>query len=179
MTAYGYCHCGCGEKTKVSPHTDRHNGWVGGEPRRFVNGHYARTRKLALAPPNPSGLCRCGCGEGTPIAAYTHSDRGWVEGEPISYIHGHNGRPEDDWEIDPGTGCWLWQRRTQAGGYGETTFEGRRNRLAHRVVYERLRGPVPEDHHLHHVCGTRVCVNPDHLVPLTPAEHAATHAAVA
>lgn len=36
---YGYCHCGCGTKTVVSPHTDRWHGWTRGVPRRFVNGH--------------------------------------------------------------------------------------------------------------------------------------------
>ena len=39
---HGYCRCGCGEKTTVSPSTVRRNGWVKGEPRRFVNGHQNR-----------------------------------------------------------------------------------------------------------------------------------------
>lgn len=31
---------------------------------------------------------------------------------------------------------------------------------------------------VHHECGVRRCVNPEHLVPLTRAEHAAVHAEV-
>ncbi len=36
---YGYCHCGCGEKTKPAKQTDRALGWRRGEPIRFINGH--------------------------------------------------------------------------------------------------------------------------------------------
>jgi hypothetical protein len=39
---YGFCHCGCGEKTRISHMTDRHHGYVKGEPRRYVAGHHGR-----------------------------------------------------------------------------------------------------------------------------------------
>lgn len=35
----GLCQCGCGERTIVSPHTDRWHGWEKGVPRRFLPGH--------------------------------------------------------------------------------------------------------------------------------------------
>lgn len=38
---YGYCHCGCGEKTNVARDTNRKRGWVKGEPRRYVHLHYS------------------------------------------------------------------------------------------------------------------------------------------
>ena len=38
------CQCGCGQPTVVSPNTDRHHGWVKGEPRRFIAGHNTRMR---------------------------------------------------------------------------------------------------------------------------------------
>lgn len=41
---YGYCHCGCGHKTKISPANDPRAGWIKGEPRRFLAGHQARPR---------------------------------------------------------------------------------------------------------------------------------------
>jgi hypothetical protein len=41
---YGYCQCGCGEKTNISKVHDKARGQVKGEPWRFVSGHYARTR---------------------------------------------------------------------------------------------------------------------------------------
>lgn len=36
---YGYCQCGCGKPTSISPWTDRHKGYVGGIPRPFILGH--------------------------------------------------------------------------------------------------------------------------------------------
>lgn len=35
----GLCECGCGEKTRIAPQTDRKRGWVRGEPIRFKQGH--------------------------------------------------------------------------------------------------------------------------------------------
>jgi hypothetical protein len=55
---YGYCHCGCGEQTKVSPYTDRPRGYVRGEPRFFKPGHH---RRLAPKPYEPRD-----CGYETP-----------------------------------------------------------------------------------------------------------------
>ena len=39
---YGYCECGCGEKTSLAPKTSRRNGWVQGEPLRFKLNHHRR-----------------------------------------------------------------------------------------------------------------------------------------
>ena len=41
---YGYCHCGCGQKTRISPRTDRTYGYVQGEPRKYVLGHNGKTQ---------------------------------------------------------------------------------------------------------------------------------------
>lgn len=38
---YGFCHCGCGEKTKLNPFTARKEGRIKGEPRRYIFGHHA------------------------------------------------------------------------------------------------------------------------------------------
>lgn len=35
----GYCRCGCGELTTISPSTDRSHGYVAGQPRLFIKGH--------------------------------------------------------------------------------------------------------------------------------------------
>lgn len=34
------CECGCGQFTYISPKTRADRGWVKGEPRRFLAGHY-------------------------------------------------------------------------------------------------------------------------------------------
>lgn len=39
---HGYCHCGCGEKTKIASRSDTFAKMVKGEPMRFLNGHRAR-----------------------------------------------------------------------------------------------------------------------------------------
>ncbi len=46
---YGYCHCGCGQKSPIAARTDNKKGWVKGEPKRFISGHFARLRPV-LAP---------------------------------------------------------------------------------------------------------------------------------
>lgn len=39
---YGYCHCGCGEKTSIAKKTESRYGWIKGQPKRFVKGHHVR-----------------------------------------------------------------------------------------------------------------------------------------
>jgi hypothetical protein len=46
---YGYCHCGCGQKTKIADSTDKRAGWIKGEPRRFLHGHWTRLKWAPLA----------------------------------------------------------------------------------------------------------------------------------
>jgi len=38
----GFCECGCGEKTKISPASNKKLGYTKGKPRRFLCGHQAR-----------------------------------------------------------------------------------------------------------------------------------------
>ena len=42
---YGFCLCGCGKKTKVSPKTCTSKGWVKGQPRKYLLGHHVGTGK--------------------------------------------------------------------------------------------------------------------------------------
>lgn len=39
MDDIGYCRCGCGKRTTVSPETDRTHGYVKGVPRDWIRGH--------------------------------------------------------------------------------------------------------------------------------------------
>lgn len=119
--------------------------------------------------PNPSGLCMCGCGQPTRIARYTRNNRGDVAGLPVRYLLGHRyllHTPE--YVIDADTGCWLWQRAKDVYGYGVLQKSANRpHRLAHRLIYERHKGPIPPGLTLDHLCRNPGCVNPDHLEPVT------------
>lgn len=72
--------------------------------------------------------------------------------------------------------CILSARIDISTGYGNVA-RGRRggHLLAHRVAWERERGPIPVGMHVHHECGNRACVNVEHLALLTPGEHASKH----
>lgn len=39
---YGLCECGCGTATPIAKQSSSRNGWVKGEPVRFVHNHHAR-----------------------------------------------------------------------------------------------------------------------------------------
>lgn len=67
-----------------------------------------------------------------------------------------------------GDGCWLWTGAINRDGYGQVFDRAiRKNRGAHRLVYELLRGQIPEGLELDHLCRVRSCVNPDHLQPVS------------
>jgi hypothetical protein len=84
--------------------------------------------------------------------------------------------------VDKTGECWLWTGG-KSGGYGAFSLGGK-TRLAHRVVYEMLVGPVAGialDHMCHNRdfscpgspnCPHRACVNPAHLKPATARENA-------
>lgn len=68
------------------------------------------------------------------------------------------------------TPCWKWARYIQSNGYGKycSRVNGRQvTRYAHRWMYERLRGPIPDGMVLDHLCRNRACVNPDHMDVVT------------
>lgn len=73
--------------------------------------------------------------------------------------------------IDASGDCWLWTGRTGRYDYGTVGAFGKKNVMAHRAVWLVLVGPIPEGMHLDHLCRVPLCVNPDHLEPVTPAEN--------
>lgn len=74
-------------------------------------------------------------------------------------------------------GCWEWKGHIDRNGYGRaydpTLPVGQRTDWAHRVSYRHHRGEIPAGRELDHTCQNTRCVNPDHLDPVTRAEHAA------
>lgn len=62
--------------------------------------------------------------------------------------------------------CWEWTAATAGDGYG--TFRSH-NRMegAHRVAYELIVGSIPQGLEIDHLCRNPICVNPQHLEPVT------------
>jgi len=63
-------------------------------------------------------------------------------------------------------GCWEWVGCKDRRGYGRL-----RGEWAHRYMYERQHGPIPDGYECHHTCANRRCVNPSHLELVTSKEH--------
>lgn len=72
-----------------------------------------------------------------------------------------------DYRADEATGCWMWLKSTTKRGYP--------SRREHRDYYERVHGPIPVDHDVHHKCRNTGCVNPAHLEALHKLEHTRQH----
>lgn len=66
--------------------------------------------------------------------------------------------------------CWPWPGAVDRQGYGKATLNMKQT-TAHRVVYQRLVGPIPAGLQLDHLCRNPPCVNPAHLEPVTAWEN--------
>lgn len=83
------------------------------------------------------------------------------------------------------SGCWLWTASIDKQGYGHIMVRGKLHR-AHRYSYEAFIGSIPDGIEIDHTCHTksieiceggagcfhRLCVNPEHLEPVTRTENA-------
>lgn len=121
---YGYCHCGCGQKTKLAGKTNVKRGWVKGEPLRFIHNHHGRLDShpcncgrgrsraehhaarfsehqewwSATYPNIPYGTCACGCGKATKTASWSYEGRDWIKDCPQPFLKGHR-TPEEPTEF--------------------------------------------------------------------------------
>lgn len=73
-------------------------------------------------------------------------------------------------------GCWQWTGARHKKGYGVfgvgSMKDGTRRAVrVHRWFWEWLNGAVPTGKELDHLCRNRLCVNPDHLEPVTHTEN--------
>lgn len=75
------------------------------------------------------------------------------------------------------SGCIEWIASIQGEGYGQffrggRTVPGEHGKVAaHRWSYEYHVGPIPEGLEIDHLCRNRLCVNPEHLEPVTSQEN--------
>jgi hypothetical protein len=100
--------------------------------------------------PRRKNLCKCGCGQSC----------------NKQYVHNHHGRKSTRYVVD-GNGCWVWQLSTfKNTGYGKLEVQGK-TLYAHRYYYQLAVGDIPKGKELDHKCKNILCVNPDHLEPVT------------
>lgn len=97
------------------------------------------------------------------LARLAELNRAQAVPPPVEEDHGHEAP------------CLIWQGCRTHEGYGRARRDGRTHK-AHRLAYADARGPIPEGHHVHHMCKVAGCVNPDHPQALSPEDHAALHA---
>lgn len=174
---YGYCHCGCGQKTRLAPKTRSDTGWIKGEPLQFIRYHKVRAfpRQQNDRPSIPQwveqyglsapyGKCQCGCGQDAPLAEHTEKKYGVVKGLPQRFFVHHHGRKPLEikfWKKVDRRGpdeCWKWTGAINQAGYGAFG-----NNHAHRTSYEITYGPIPDGLFILHKCDNPPCVNPNHL----------------
>lgn len=72
------------------------------------------------------------------------------------------------WTPEPNTGCWLWMGGLDGRRYGFFRGDSRATtKKAHRWAWMFYRGSIPEGMVMDHMCRQKLCVNPDHLRPVT------------
>ena len=111
-----------------------------------------------------SGFCVCGCGEPAVYAATHVSRKLRLRLTEADYVVDDRGYT---------TPCWIFknQRGPRKTGHYNLVRIGRRQLLAHRVMYEQEVGPIPKGLVLDHLCRQTFCINPSHLEPVTYAEN--------
>ena len=75
------------------------------------------------------------------------------------------------WDKVEKTGyCWNWKGSINSWQYGQVRINNRYWRV-HRLAYTLLVGEIPQSKVLDHLCRNRICVNPNHLEPVTNKEN--------
>lgn len=73
--------------------------------------------------------------------------------------------------VDASGDCWQWtgDKNTNKYGlsYGIVRTSKTERMVAHKFIYLQLVGEMPEGLQLDHLCRNTLCVNPDHLEPVT------------
>ncbi len=113
-------------------------------------------------------LCECGCGSPAPVATRNDATKGYIKGEPMRFVRGHARRRDVPNFVVNADGYWIWQRGLNpVSGYGMASRE-----YAHRKMYRKYKGEIPEGMQIDHLCRVRACVNPNHLEAVTRSENA-------
>ena len=67
-------------------------------------------------------------------------------------------------------GCFVWTGNVDTGGYPQMKFRGK-TLLVHRAYYKEIVGDLEPHNTLDHLCRNKLCVNPEHLEPVSRSEN--------
>lgn len=64
--------------------------------------------------------------------------------------------------------CWLWNKSIGKDGYGKCyTPNHLGEHVPHRYYYRKYVREIPEGYEVDHICFTRSCIRPEHLIAKT------------
>jgi hypothetical protein len=66
--------------------------------------------------------------------------------------------------------CWIHPTSHDKDGYVILNYHGKRWR-AHRLIFVKIVGEIPDNYEIHHTCERPSCLNPRHMEVLTKTEH--------
>lgn len=115
---YGYCHCGCGEKTKLITQSNRRLGFIRGEPSRFLFNHSSRKKRTVVVQPADTSICYIGLTQGQHVTV-------------DAFIY--------DWLVQ-----WIWRaywNPSSQGYYACCTYNGKTIWM-HRVITNAPEGVI-------------------------------------
>ena len=140
--------------------------------RGLCGRHYARARRDGEVTTEACGANDCDRFAWARGLCDLHYTRWRKHGDPnhVAVIIGDDAsRFWSKVEVAHPLGCWIWSG-SNSGRYATFAYyeDGTKFSIGtHRWAYEFFHGPIPEGLVLDHLCRNTLCVNPDHLEPVT------------
>ncbi len=73
----------------------------------------------------------------------------------------------DSYELDEVFGCMIWNGKLDGRGESGVVWRNGKPIQAHRAAWEAAHGPIAEGLVIDHLCRRPLCINVEHLEPVT------------